>query len=1504
MDIKKIFPVFNRLDVVQGIEREILKHKNKSTIGFILMMIFGLFQVLSLPFDPATLKEIAAGRFPLNRFLWLLVAVVGFMVYILFKRTGFLLKEAEEPFKYTFWIEPFTRAKDEPEKAFDIKSEDRFHQEDRKLLSLLHHDLMERLNERIKRLSLLNVDSLKQSDPDLPNRLTSHIHIEGYYTIRVPKKETKKKEGCIIIEVIPRVRVGSVNMPVTLANPVKFEIEKEGESFVLKTEDYDQIVERVYSSIATEIYKQIDADLEKKLKLFPTNFSRTHALYYEARDFSRSNTLDAFERSISLYEKARRCCNISFSKILVKFFISIPFFWRFKVKNAHLYARIQIGWAQSLISRRIISSCSGRRVNPIFDVLKELNQVITILMKLHNRINRKWKLKWELNIKGEKPKLPGVEEGKPIEDKKNIEDRRNAVMAYLGFPRDTYWRRLFLRPLEEIYEKQSRLLFGAFSVCALTYYLLNAYKKAEEYLENAKAVAPSLTEENPLYIFTRGAIEAKIDKEILVFRNAVDLAPQFQVAQFYLAYWSEMQFRMSDYLTPDRAKSVLNEYDKVLKINPGNIAALAAQGYINWLLGCADTKYLVKAKEKFLEGCEIKSINRETYIGELNYGLARIAAEEGRFVESCDYYTQAIAADPGVGAYSPPEIGKTQSRYYEYISLKMLQRFECFKKVFENKMKKELDKNRLFKKSDFKDLESLVEKIKNGNNPFYTEIKNLFAAEMKYPLEKNKPSSPETDEFQDQFIDELNRVIQNKEFDRNKADVKVDEKDIDKIENLLGKELCLIILKRLVFEKNFPGEIFDRIGTRLGMLACLYSYILNDYGNAGLNYFHRFGDCGQLNQAVEAFEKAIELNDKNSIAYYNLHNALEWRGHGTDTHKKIMDCLEKAGDDLAFAWPEILVASARYRLEYQREEIRETLKPKKDIPGRKEKKAEGISSELDKEIRKIIGKTKLSPLVKSFTDLKDLSEETIDKQLKKNIQVNRLDENDIQALKIWAEYLSIYVPNDRERFRTAEKLSGYILEDYYPDDFELNRSLLTMYKESGSKNYKNIKQEKLKGIKTNIDYRYDQDPINFNVLHMASKFYEINEFDKRIKKNTPPYDKPAYQHLLGCAYRHNEDFEEAKKYLEKACSGTPKEALYFVDIGNLYYKLYYLNYGANQLSKMKDAYSEACKLDPQNTEAQVKLFWTYLELEKEEQAEAAFKIAIKADQGNPDYLYELGNAFYGEEFYDKAAKLYQMAIRLDHQLNHQKAQYYASLGNAYLLLHKCVKAQKAYSKAIKLSPDNIDYHFWMGQIYHEKREYEKAAEEFQKIIKIVPKDFLYQVSLFLTYRQWGKDKEAKKVLESAIKVDPGNPYYLHELGKTFSVYEQPKESIELYKRAIKLDHDEASFFADLGEAYLSLPEEKWQDAKKAYLKASGLDPRNPNYLDKLGNIFIKLGELEKAVSHLIKALGIAQEPKYVNSLISACRQMKNRKQAKVFLRQALKYDPENKEIKQELTPLN
>lgn len=1511
---KKGFSIFNQLKLVQGVERELLKHKNMSTGGFIIMVLGFICQVLIPIFNEDFFKGdwiSNAGKFPFYQLWGMVIVGIGLLTFLLFKRTRLLLKESEEPFHYTFWIEPFQRAKETSGDPFAIDSDDRFHNRDSRFFSLLHHDLVERLNERIKRLSLLDIALLKDSYDGIQGKLTSHIHVAGHYTIRRQKGEI----DTIIIQVMPRVRIGPAYMPVTLANTIKYRIKTEKKDnehgkFELTTNIYEQILEHVYSSVATEIYKQIEADLEKKLKLFPTSYTRAAALYHEARDFARSNTLDAYERAIVLYKKALRYFDISVIKCITNWFISIPFLWRLKMKLVHLYARIQIGYAQALIYRREISSFSRRRMNPVFEVPDKINELIIMLMKLHNRINRKWKL----DIHGLRSSL--LQEEKSIAD----EDRKNATLAFLCFPKDSFLRHKLFRPLEPLFEKQRRILFDAFTVCALAYYFLNAFYRAEQYLENAKTVDPLQSEKNPLYIFTKGAIEADIDKKILMFRNAVEIAPDFQIAQFFLAYYSEMQFRRNGELNSDRAESVLNAYDEVLKINPGNIAALAAQGYIYWLLAGENKensdkkkKFLEKAKEKFLEGCEVKAVVRETYIGELNYGLARIAAEDGEFNKSYDYYTQALSADPGVGAYSPPNIGKTQTHYYDFITPKMLERFENFKTGFEIQML-------LFGAGDFKNLGELLKKIKEKHTNLAKHILSLISEEVKEWLEDDD-SDFSSQELRKYFIIDLNRIIQSKEFDYKTAEIKMDARDLQKIEDNFGEgELYNVFINRWVLEKHFPGEILDCFNSWIDTKPdkynqedqiCsrkakwrLHSYILNDYGNACLNYSRRFGSLIQLEKTIQVLKNAADKNSENLIAFYNLHKALEWRGGKDDTDEKILDLLDKA-EKLAFAWPEILFASAQLRLKFGKEKIEEELRNQrkhKKMPGEIDNEASEDESNGEKNeskgptgiknpspkvknarkciesVSEIIKETRLSSLIRKDFDLNEKEITSLIKQIK----LDRLDENDVLALKICAEVLSIN-PKKNASFLLAEKLFEYILEKYYPDNFDVNKILLEKYKERNDEKVKKCD----KTIHADIRYWHEQDPLDYYILFLASEFYEtsgdsiaiLNDIinDEKVK------DRPEYHYLLGKIFHKNNEYEKAAVEYKKAVKLNSKEALYHAKLVLVYSQ-------SQNKNEMDKAYKNAIEADNKDPVYQNKLGYLF---QKYRDCRKSIKPYINAARLNPKnaaYFADLAYAYGILRKWEKAQKAYLKASELDPS----KSLYWANLGFVYMAQKKWEDAKNAYLEAIKVDPEESQYHYKLAEIYLEnldKHDYWEAVKEYRQAIEYDPGETTYYAGLASVYSRLKNEEEAKKVYKTALAVDPVNSRYLHELGDAFYQYGDYEKSIELFEKASQLDPSEVSHFASLGDAYMEL--EKNKEAQEAYLKASKLNPDEATYFDNLGWLYMVTKKFKKAKKAYLKASELdPQEVVYFEHLGHICMELNQLHEANAAYLETTRLEPQ------------
>jgi tetratricopeptide (TPR) repeat protein len=477
-------------------------------------------------------------------------------------------------------------------------------------LSWLVQDLSERLSRRIGRLSLLDEDNVDQA-----TLAPSHIHIGGTYGVR------ENVQGVWNVEVLPWVRFGPKGSPATVAHLVKFTL---GPGQSLAPEEYEKLLERLYFSIASHLYGQIRVDVGRKIDLLPKRFFRASAYFHEARDYARSNTLDAYEQARELYAEVIRLYEPSWWHVSGsrprRAFQGLSAWWlrltlKLRAKAARVWpsaaraelmvAQAETGYAGMVLNRRTLAGMSGQRLNSAF-------------------------------------------EARPVAE--------SAVKRLERLERDT--------------QGWSETFFEANVALAASHAQLGSSERAGEYLEAAKELSPARAQSDSRFLHVHGQI-VETRRSIVDLRRAVELDSTFDVAQFDLASALEMTWRSRPTLEGDVAEVVRDEYERVLTVNPGNISAWGNLGYLEWLLGDLDG-----AARVFERGREYKEIKRETFVSELDYGLARIAAERGDFNEAYRRYIDAVGARFGEGVAHDP--GYT-TYHFARVTRAVVRRFETYR---------------------------------------------------------------------------------------------------------------------------------------------------------------------------------------------------------------------------------------------------------------------------------------------------------------------------------------------------------------------------------------------------------------------------------------------------------------------------------------------------------------------------------------------------------------------------------------------------------------------------------------------------------------------------------------------------------------------------------------------------------------------------------------------------------------------------------------------------------
>ena len=205
------------------------------------------------------------------------------------------------------------------------------------------------------------------------------------------------------MEVLPWIRIGPPNSPATLALPVQFSLEDHpaGEPPDLSVDNYGKLFERVFFSIATELYERIREDVERKIALRPGRDLPAVAYFHEAEDYVNSNTLELYEAAAKLYERviklydplrdapaqslwgmAKRVISVEVGKGMHFARLKLSGVFRRAGKVELLIARAHIGYANTLLYRRTLAGFSGRRLNPVFETRDVTSDALARLERL------------------------------------------------------------------------------------------------------------------------------------------------------------------------------------------------------------------------------------------------------------------------------------------------------------------------------------------------------------------------------------------------------------------------------------------------------------------------------------------------------------------------------------------------------------------------------------------------------------------------------------------------------------------------------------------------------------------------------------------------------------------------------------------------------------------------------------------------------------------------------------------------------------------------------------------------------------------------------------------------------------------------------------------------------------------------------------------------------------------------------------------------------------------
>ncbi|MDD5156049.1 MAG: tetratricopeptide repeat protein [Candidatus Omnitrophica bacterium] len=186
--------------------------------------------------------------------------------------------------------------------------------------------------------------------------------------------------------------------------------------------------------------------------------------------------------------------------------------------------------------------------------------------------------------------------------------------------------------------------------------------------------------------------------------------------------------------------------------------------------------------------------------------------------------------------------------------------------------------------------------------------------------------------------------------------------------------------------------------------------------------------------------------------------------------------------------------------------------------------------------------------------------------------------------------------------------------------------------------------------------------------------------------------------------------------------------------------------------------------------------------------------------------------------------------------------YYADLGETYLLQGKYSLAEETLRQGIALNPNDSRFYVGLGEAYILQGKYSLAKEALKQGIAADPGNPICYADLGRRYKAEGKYSLAEETFKQGIAADPGNPICYADLGRLYQLQGKYSLAEELFKQGIALNPNDDRMYGSLALLY----QEEGQEAlaneyyRKAYeLRTGGFNPVTASNYHRLRKILDK-----------------------------------------------------------------
>lgn len=371
-----------------------------------------------------------------------------------------------------------------------------------------------------------------------------------------------------------------------------------------------------------------------------------------------------------------------------------------------------------------------------------------------------------------------------------------------------------------------------------------------------------------------------------------------------------------------------------------------------------------------------------------------------------------------------------------------------------------------------------------------------------------------------------------------------------------------------------------------------------------------------------------------------------------------------------------------------------------------------------------------------------------------------------------------------------------------------------------------------------------------------------------------------------------------------------------------------------QLKRMQD-------FEPDNIGVLQTMSQFYLEDQNVEKAIEALQRALELRPGDEETIVALADLYVREGNWDKATELISDIIRNERVQPITKVELGQFMMNRFFREADNETLEESTRAIIELiletEPEFGFSYALAAEFYSFMEELDKLLEVIIETNRLLPENepaWRQRVQLHLINEEYDKAIEAGKLADEYI---PDDAFVLFLVGNAYFMKDEKREAIEWFERAAASPSQRefrSTIYTVIGDSYSGLKE--WEAADQAYEmalrlnasndvalnnfayylstrrerlddalemaeKAIAAEPQNAAYLDTIGWIHFKLGNLEKARDFIHASVDTGQASAVVlDHLGDVYEALGNREEAKKWWNKALEMNPDKEGVREKL----